>query len=107
MLRTIEARAFAPHNEDPSMRVARDLRGENRDICRGHVHLCVDDSGNEFPAELVDVSSNGFRARHSDPRLQPGREVRFQHRIFAGRAKVVWTALVGGQTQSGFQIVRG
>lgn len=88
------------------MRVARDLRGEDRDICRGEVHLS-DDSGSEFPAELVDVSSNGFRVRHSDPRLQPGREVRFQHLIFAGRAKVVWTALVGGQTQSGFQIVRG
>jgi hypothetical protein len=89
------------------MQVARELRGEDRDICRGHVHLSVDDSGHEFPAELMDVSSNGFRARHSDPRLLPGREVRFQHRIFAGRAKVVWTALVGGHTQSGFQIVRG
>jgi len=55
----------------------------------------------------VDVSSNGFRVRHSDPRLQPGREVRFQHLIFAGRAKVMWTALVGGQTQSGFEILRG
>jgi len=87
------------------MRVARDLRGEDREICQGQVRLHLDDT--EFHAELVDVSSNGFRARHSDPRLEPGREVRFQHRIFAGRAKVVWTALVGGQTQSGFQIVRG
>jgi len=89
------------------MRVARELRGEDRDICRGEVHLRVDDSGSEFPAELMDVSSNGFRVRHSQPQLQPGREVRFQHRIFSGRARVVWTALVGGQTQSGFQIVRG
>lgn len=89
------------------MQVARELRGEDREICRGDVHLSVDDSGSLLPAELVDVSSNGFRVRHSDPRLQPGREVRFQHRIFAGRAKVVWTALVGGQTQSGFQILRG
>lgn len=89
------------------MQVARELSCEDREICRGDVHLSMDDSGNQFPAELVDVSSNGFRVRHSDPRLQPGCEVRFQHRIFSGRAKVLWTALVGGQTQSGFQIVRG
>ncbi len=89
------------------MRVACELRGEDREICRGDVHLSIDESGQKFPVELVDVSSNGFRVRHSDPRLQPGREVRFQHLIFRGRAKVVWTALVGGQTQSGFQIVRG
>ncbi len=89
------------------MRVACDLSGGNRELCRGHVHLSLDESGSVFRAELVDVSSNGFRVRHSDPRLQPGREVRFRHRIFAGRAKVMWTALVGGQTQSGFQIVRG
>jgi len=87
------------------MRIVCELRGEDREICTGDVHLRLDDS--EFPAELVDVSSNGFRVRHSDPRLQPGLEVRFQHRIFAGRAKVMWTALVGGQTQSGFQVVRG
>ncbi len=87
------------------MRVACELRGEDREICRGDVQLSVD--GSEFAAELMDVSSNGFRARHSDPRLLPGREVGFHHRIFAGRARVVWTALVGGQTQSGFQIVRG
>jgi PilZ domain len=87
------------------MQVACELRGEDREICQGQVQLRLDDS--EFPAELVDVSSNGFRVRHSDPRLQPGLEVRFQHLIFAGRAKVIWTALVGGQTQSGFQIVRG
>ena len=89
------------------MRVVCELRGEDREICRGDVQLSVDGSGHEFPAELVDVTSNGFRVRHSDPHLLPGREVRFQHRIFAGRARVVWTALVGGQTQSGFQIVRG
>lgn len=88
------------------MLVARELRSEDREIYRGDVQLTLDESG-QFPAELVDVSSNGFRVRHSDPRLQPGREVRFQHRIFAGRAKVLWTALVGGQTQSGFQILRG
>jgi PilZ domain-containing protein len=88
------------------MLVARELRSEDREIYRGDVHLTLDESG-QFAAELVDVSSNGFRVRHSDPRLQPGREVRFQHRIFAGRAKVLWTALVGGQTQSGFQILRG
>jgi hypothetical protein len=93
--------------KDAWMRVARDQRREARSFCNGHVHLRLDDSGMESPAEMVDVSSNGFRVQHSVPDLQPGREVRFQHRIFFGRARVMWTALVGGRTQSGFLIVRG
>ncbi|HYL39012.1 MAG TPA: hypothetical protein VEV17_24055 [Bryobacteraceae bacterium] len=56
---------------------------------------------------MIDVSSDGFRAQHTVPDLQPGLEVRFQHRFFVGRARVMWTTLVGGRTQSGFQIVRG
>jgi hypothetical protein len=88
------------------MRVAHDLRSETREFCQGNVQLSMDDSGYESRGEMLDVSSNGFRARHSLPDLQPGLEVRFQHRIFVGRAKVVWTALIGGHTQSGFQIVQ-
>lgn len=56
---------------------------------------------------MIDVSSNGFRAAHTVPDLHPGLEVRFQHRFFTGRARVMWTTLVGGRTQSGFMIVRG
>ena len=87
------------------MRVARDRRRYARTFSRGQVHLCIDDS--ESRGEMIDVSSDGFRAQHSVPDLQPGREVRFQHRLFVGRARVMWTLLVGGHTQSGFQIVRG
>lgn len=89
------------------MRVARDRRREARSFSRGHVNLSLADSNMESRAEMLDVSSNGFRLQHSFPDLQPGCEVRFQHRIFFGRARVMWTALVGGRTQSGFLIVRG
>jgi hypothetical protein len=89
------------------MRVARDRRWQARSFSRGHVHLCVGDSLNESRGEMIDVSSDGFRAQHSVPDLQPGLEVRFEHRLFVGRARVMWTLLVGGHTQSGFQIVRG
>ncbi len=71
------------------------------------MHFCIEDSTAETPAEMLDVSSNGFRLRHSIRDLEPGREVRFEHRIFFGRARVMWTALVGGRPESGFLIIRG
>jgi len=89
------------------MRVARDRRRDARSYCKGNVQLRLDDSGMETRAEMLDVSSNGFRLQHSVPDLQPGHVVRFQHRIFFGRARVMWTTLVGGRTHSGFQILRG
>jgi hypothetical protein len=89
------------------MRVARDQRREARSYCRGQVHFSIEDSAYQTPAEMVDVSSNGFRLRHPIRDLEPGREVRFAHRIFFGRARVMWTALVGGRTESGFLIIRG
>ena len=78
-------------------------RRETRVICNGQVRLLT--PLREVLAELLDVSNNGFRAIHSDPRLQPGCEVRFRHRFFVGQAEVVWTQLVAGRLQSGFRIV--
>jgi hypothetical protein len=89
------------------MRFARNRRRDVRSYCRGQVHFSVENSSAQTPAEMVDVSSNGFRLRHSLRDLEPGREVRFEHRIFFGRARVMWTTLVGGRTESGFLIIRG
>ena len=89
------------------MRFARDRRRDARSYCRGQVRFGVEDSTAETPAEMVDVSSNGFRLRHSIRDLEPGREVRFAHRIFFGHARVMWTTLIGGRTESGFLIIRG
>lgn len=89
------------------MRFVRNRRRDNRSYCRGKVRFSIEDSSAQSPAEMIDISSNGFRLRHSIRDLEPGREVRFEHRIFFGRARVMWTALVGGRTESGFLIIRG
>lgn len=88
------------------MHAACENRREERVVCQGDVQLYFDDSGKESLAKLLDVSSNGFRATHTHPDLRPGREVRFQHLFFVGKARVVWTNEVAGLTQSGFQILR-
>jgi hypothetical protein len=79
-------------------------RREARVVCNGKVRLSV--GAQEIFVDLMDVSNNGFRVVHSYPELQPGREVRFQHRFFVGQAEVVWTHLVAGRLQSGFRVVR-
>ena len=105
---------FGPHNESVSPAVPRESRPpvapspehrhESRVVCNGQVRLSV--GAQDIFVELMDVSNNGFRVLHSHPELQPGREVRFQHRFFVGQAEVVWTQLVAGRLQSGFRVVR-
>jgi PilZ domain len=89
------------------MHAACEGRREARVVCQGDVQLYFDNGGQESQAKLLDVSSNGFCATHTHPDLQPGREVRFSHLFFVGKARVVWTNVVAGRTQSGFQILRG
>lgn len=54
---------------------------------------------------LMDVSSHGFRAAHTDRDLAPGDKVRFSHSLASGEAVVVWTRIVEGQRASGFLIL--
>jgi hypothetical protein len=54
-----------------------------------------------FPAELVDVSPTGFRARHHSRGLKRGTVV---HAWGFVTARVVWTRQCGGISESGFEL---
>jgi hypothetical protein len=82
-------------------------RREPRSFCDGEVRLVLDDpDAREIVGEMVDVSNQGFRASHRDWGIAFGREVRFTHRFFRGRARVVWSRALDGLIESGFAILR-
>ena len=59
----------------------------------------------EILAGLVDISSNGFRAKHTYAALAKGETVRFQHPGASGRARVIWNRITKGVVETGFLIV--
>jgi hypothetical protein len=84
-----------------------DCRKEARTVCQGEVQLVAE---GEPPVlilgEVLDVSSSGFRAAYREPSLSAGSEVRFRHKFFQGRARVMWSNPMINGTHSGFQVVR-
>ena len=54
---------------------------------------------------LVDIATSGFRARHREPGLLPGQEVEIEIAGLPGRARVVWTRIVGERVESGFLLL--
>ena len=84
----------------------KNQRAEARMIFSGEVQLKPVGTAAVLPGKLQDMSDNGFRAIHDCPDLLAGRMVRFEHMFFSGWARVAWTNELGGQIQSGFQIVR-
>ena len=83
-----------------------DSRREVRKVCQGEVHLITDQADEFILGEVLDVSSSGFRASYREPSLTAGTEVRFRHKFFQGRARVVWSNPMMNITQSGFLVVR-
>jgi len=70
-------------------------------------------------AELIEISSTGFRAAHDSSALEPGLEVLCKSDVLskseglrnpnggeAVRARVIWTHVLGGRRVSGFLLVR-
>lgn len=55
-------------------------------------------------ALLLDLSASGFRASHTSKELCSGQEVAFYHDGEEGRARVVWTRIVGQSVESGFLV---
>ncbi|OLB28725.1 MAG: hypothetical protein AUH13_18555 [Acidobacteria bacterium 13_2_20CM_58_27] len=55
-------------------------------------------------ASLIDLSASGFRASHASKELCSDQEVTFFHDEGEGRARVVWTRIVGQSVESGFLI---
>jgi hypothetical protein len=82
-------------------------RGEQRISATGTVALNAADPAlpRALAGELVDISSGGFRARHSCPAFYSGLEVQFSHDLAQGRALVVWNRILGAEVESGFVIL--
>lgn len=59
----------------------------------------------ELQGSLLDTSRTGFRATHAYPELSAGIEVSFTHQGASGRARVIWTRILGEQAESGFLIL--
>jgi hypothetical protein len=81
-------------------------RRENRAVARGSVRLSV--AGQpplRITASLLDLSANGFRAAHNQTDLSAGLEVEFSHSRAHGRARVIWTRVLGQAAESGFLIL--
>jgi len=55
---------------------------------------------------LLDVSAAGFRTRHSCLTLASGDRVEFEFDGRNGAARAMWTRIVDGQAETGFNILR-
>lgn len=60
--------------------------------------------GQKIEGKLIDVSDSGFRMSHECSSLTAGLFVEFAHFEANGRARVVWTRIVGGKVESGFVV---
>ena len=88
--------------EDP---IHDDRRAETRRTATGDVTLWLNGSPLTVPGHLIDVTKSGFRARHNAPTLRSSHIVEFEVAGVSGRARVVWTRVLGDQVESGFLIL--
>jgi len=72
----------------------------------GRVELRFDDPVPfAVSAQLIELSSTGFRAAHHCKNLDPGTEVRYQREGASGRARVIWTHVLEDHRVSGFLLL--
>ena len=84
-----------------------DRRTEPRLPASGQVKLRPEGFATiSVPGQMLDINSGGFRARHSFQTLASGNIVEFAYGSVEGRARVVWTRILGAQVESGFLILR-
>jgi hypothetical protein len=68
--------------------------------------MLVDPAPQRVEAELIEISSMGFRAAHDSSTLEPGLEVLCKlDGADTVRARVIWTHVLGGRRVSGFLLV--
>lgn len=83
-----------------------DRRAEPRRQAHGAVALRLKSGAKvAVHGELMDIAESGFRACHAMLTLRPGQEVEFEVAGYPGRARVVWTRILGDQVESGFLIL--
>jgi hypothetical protein len=81
-------------------------RKEGRRPASGWIELLFEDPEPLLvTGELLESSRQGFRAAHDSSRLLPGAEVEFRSEDRLGRARVIWTRILGGRRTSGFLLL--
>lgn len=84
----------------------QERRKEERRPASGKVSLAVEGLPPvKISGRLLDLSPSGFSAAHDHPTLVTAQEVRFKHRLGAGRARVVWNRILADHVESGFLIL--
>ena len=83
----------------------QEKRREPRQLATGALRFRVAGDTGMVEASLIDTSVHGFRASHTHVRLETGQEVYFECGDVEGRARVIWTRIMGGQVQSGFLVL--
>ena len=81
-------------------------RREPRKLTQGELRLRWE-GGPSSPIEgdLVDISLHGFRAAHKHTGLETGQEVVYEHSDTRGRARVMWTRILGSSVETGFLVL--
>ena len=84
---------------------ADDRRAEPRRRAAGKVWLRdLQAPAAAFAGRLMDVAARGFRACHHRVALKSGDLVDFEFAGHSGRARAMWTRIVGGKVETGFRI---
>ncbi len=84
-----------------------DRRRRERTPTNGEVVLYFEDPEPvQICGRLIDLSPDGFRARHSHTALHAGQLVSFRHMRSLGSARVVWNCILGDRVESGFRILK-
>jgi hypothetical protein len=86
---------------------AADRRSERRYRGQGPLKLSFDDPApQEITGQLMDYSTNGFRAVHAYAALHTGQVVDFQHSVAVGKARVMWNRIAGDRVETVFFVIR-
>jgi hypothetical protein len=80
-------------------------RRHPRQCAAGEVQVRSEGGALEIRGRLVDASAYGFRVAHEGAPPDAGREMRFEYRGAAGRARVVWNRVVGREVETGFVVL--
>jgi PilZ domain len=84
----------------------RDRREDPRVPCKGKIRIVQQSWAAPFRGKLIDISPNGFRVSFAQRAPAAGAEVEFRHRLFRGRARVVWITWKDNHYEAGCKVLR-
>ena len=90
---------------ESSLHKSKERRSEPREHTAGQMTLWPEGFPKASQARMLDRSPHGFRASHDCRALTTNQEVHFVYGRIQGRARLVWTRIVGDHDESGFFIL--